>query len=539
MDVAFGKTRKLSLTPITLKSQVDDGERNFFAAAPSAEAQRASFLVNEVVRTTFGKTVSPVAPAATRAAIEADKVEAAAFKDDATGAVRVVYREVTVQFEPKTSAATRKKVLDRFGLQERSRSAFSPLKVIAVDPKRRYVAERVVELANQLTESDEVAFAFPNFVSEFYRDAVPTVQAAQWHLKTVAARAAWATSLGANTITVAVLDDGVDVDHPNLKRRIRGNPDPNEARDLCGRDFFVGENAPDHFNPRPKRFIAPFNKMRGNDIHGTPCAGVIAADGTNGGIRGVAPGCRILPVKVFHADDLATESRVADAIRYASMFADILSCSWSGPQSPDIEAALRDAAQGRGGKGCPIFVATGNFHPRVGRVSYPASSDHVIAIGASTDGEDIADYSQRGPEVAMVAPSNGGTHGITTTDVSEPNRGFNMGVAADGGVDGLFTNSFGGTSSATPLAAGIGALVLSVDPSLTRDQVKDILQRTAEKIGPAGSYDANGHSDTFGFGRVSADRAVADAKAGRSGVGRTVAHARPRPRSRKRPRRAA
>ncbi len=106
----------------------------------------------------------------------------------------------------------------------------------------------------------------------------------------------------------------------------------------------------------------------------------------------------------------------------------------------------------------------------------------------------------------MSAPSNGGVRGIFTTDVSTPDRGFNIGVAANGGKDGLHYNDFGGTSSATPLAAGVAALMLSVDPTLNRQALRDLLQSTADKIGDG--YDANGHSDEFGYGRVNAGKAV-------------------------------
>jgi subtilisin family serine protease len=247
--------------------------------------------------------------------------------------------------------------------------------------------------------------------------------------------------------------------------------------------------------------------MAGNDIHGTCCAGVIAAAGT-ANVLGIAPKARILPVKIFHADDLATESRVANAIRYASRFADILSCSWSGPASPDIEFALQEAGAGRGGKGCAIFCATGNEASAVGS---PAKSTFSIAVGASTDQENLADYSNRGPQVSVVAPSSGGNKGIFTTDVSTANRGFNIGSVAAGGLDGQNTNDFGGTSSATPLAAGIAALMLAANPKLSRDEIRAILEQTAAKIGAKNSYDAKGHSDDFGFGRVDAAKAVAEA----------------------------
>jgi subtilisin family serine protease len=255
----------------------------------------------------------------------------------------------------------------------------------------------------------------------------------------------------------------------------------------------------------------------------------VAASGEVDGVRGIAPEARILPVKIFHADALATESHVANAIRYASRFADVLSCSWSGPQSPDIESALQEAGGGRNGKGSPVFVATGNDFDT--RISYPARSPFAIAVGASTDKEVRASYSNTGTEVSIVAPSSGGKRGIFTTDVSNQNRGFNTGEAAAGGADGLHTNSFGGTSSATPLAAGIAALVYAVNPDLTRDQVRELLQETADKIGPASSYN-KGHSKEYGFGRVNAAKAVERALELASGAPARSAASKPRAKKR-------
>jgi subtilisin family serine protease len=307
-----------------------------------------------------------------------------------------------------------------------------------------------------------------------------------------------------------VLDDGVDVEHPNLKANIARRPDPGEPRDLFGRDFFIpDDDSPDHFNPRPKRFKHPYDRMAGNDIHGTPCAGVIAAAGTKRGPVGIAPKCRILPVKIFHADEFASDARVADAIRYAALRADVLSCSWSGAHSPDIELAIQDARTlGRNGKGAPVFCAAGNEDGDP--VGFPASDANAIAIGASTDQATLAGYSNVGEEIWVVAPSSGGIRGIFCTDVSFPNRGFNLGTAGAGGVDGLNTNGFGGTSSATPLAAGVAALMLSANARLDSEAVRELLKNTAEKIGSG--YDANGHSVKFGFGRVHAGRAVAAAR---------------------------
>jgi subtilisin family serine protease len=289
-----------------------------------------------------------------------------------------------------------------------------------------------------------------------------------------------------------------------------------EPRDLLGRDFFVPDDAADRFDPRPKRFRPPYAMMAGNDIHGTPCAGVAAGRGPKG--HGLAPRCKILPVKIFHADDLAADAQVADAIRYAALHADVVSCSWGGPQSPDVEFALRDAMEVRRpgrAKGTIVVCASGNgFQPN--RVGYPAADPNCIAVGASTDDDDIAAYSNGGKELWVVAPSNGGSRGIFATDVSYPGRGFNVGVAGAGGVDGLFTNDFGGTSSATPLVAGLCGLLLSVDPKLDLAAIRELLRRSAVKIGAPGSYGANGHSPRFGYGRIDAAAAVELATSGKA-----------------------
>ncbi|AGA27589.1 S8 family serine peptidase [Singulisphaera acidiphila] len=448
----------------------------------------------------------------------------AVFRETGTGLLRVVYKEVVVRFKAGTSDKVRDRILKKMGLAVRSQNPLVPDQVVAYDRAGKRAGAGIVEVANACGELEEIVFATPNFVSEFRRTVVPTIIDEQWHLENrakvagqkknedVKAAGAWAKTLGKAKVVVAVLDDGIDVEHPNLKANIRKNPDPAQPLDLCGRDFFIPDNTnPEHFNPRPKLFQFPFDEMTGNDIHGTPCAGVIAAVGKAGGALGIAPKCRILAVKIFHADNLASDARVADAIRYAALHADILSCSWSGPTSPDIELAIQDAGVlGRNGLGSAVFCAAGNdFGAAVG---FPASHPDAIAVGASTDQGMLAAYSNVGPELWVVAPSSGGIAGIFTTDVSLPGRGFNLGTVSAGGTDGRHTNRFGGTSSATPLAAGVAALVLSVKPGLTRQQLKDILAQTADRIGPDHNP-VTGHSDKFGFGHVNAAKAVAAALA--------------------------
>lgn len=425
------------------------------------------------------------------------------FREVNSGLLRTVYREVVLRFGAATDERTRRAILRRRGLEIRKVNRFVPDQVVVADRGRKRYGPDLLDLANDYAELEEIVFATPNFVSQYRREAAeaPTPPRVQWHLREVRARQAWKRTTGRPQIVVAVLDDGVDVDHPNLKSRIR-----KKGTDV-GRDFFLPDDHPDHLNPRPKEFRFPFNEMPGNDIHGTACAGVVAAAGN--GAYGVAFGCKILAVKIFHADDLAPDERVADAIRHAAVNADILSCSWSSPVSPDVELALQDAGRlGRRGRGAAIFCATGNGSHSP--VSFPANDPFTIAVGASTDEGKLAWYSNIGAEVDVVAPSNGGTLGIFTTDVSVPGRGFNIGAKASGGIDGLHTNEFGGTSSATPLAAGIAALALSLSPRLSREELRGLLRETAKKIGSG--YDASGHSRNFGFGRVDAESAAAAAQ---------------------------
>jgi subtilisin family serine protease len=446
---------------------------------------------------------------------------AVAFRERATGLVRTFKRELAIRFKAGTSDAVRKRILEKFGLAVRRPNPFVSEQLIAFDASRARAGELLLEVANECAGLDEVLFATPNFVSQYRRGRFAP-PAAQWHLdnrgkhagqrkgEDIGALGAWKLTRGSREIVVAVLDDGVDLEHPLLKSNVWRNP-KKSARDKLGRDFFLPDEDPDHFNPRPKKFRFPFDAMAGNDIHGTCCAGVVAATGK--AAYGIAPGSRVLAVKIFHADEFAADERVADAVRYAATRADVLSCSWSGGASADLQLALQDVKRlGRKGRGSAVFCATGNESEqgRPAPVGFPASDKNAIGVGACTDRAELASYSNVGREVDFVAPSSGGVLSIFTTDVSLAGRGFNVGRADKGGRDGLCTNDFGGTSSATPLAAGVAALVLSVDPKLSSDEVRGILRATADKIGDG--YDAKGVSSRFGYGRVNAARAVAEAK---------------------------
>jgi subtilisin family serine protease len=491
------------------------------AAMATARVMRAAQTFFEVPRR--GAVRAPIA-ARSKAATKAlgntlERKTITAYLDRETQLMRILYKEIVLRFKADVPQKRRNAILRESGLTLLARNPMIPEQMILSDTAMLHPGEALVRLAARLSLLDEVAFAAPNFVSQFRRNTPPTAAAPsskQWHLRLIGATKAWQATRGKRAITIAVLDDGIDVEHPELRGNILRRPDPDEPRDLCGRDFFLPDSDGDHFNPRPKRFRAPFEEMSGNDIHGTPCAGLAVGRGPRA--YGLAPNCRLLPVKVFHADDLASESQVADAIRYAAAFADVISCSWGGAKSPDIEFALQDARRfGRKGRGAVVVCAAGN-EART-RIDYPASDPNAIAVGASTDADAFADYSNRGPQVCVVAPSSGGDRGLFTTDVSIPARGFNSSGTGTG--TGMFVDDFGGTSAATPLVAGLCGLMLSLKPDMTVEDVRATLVASAKKIGAASAYKTNGHSNRFGYGRIDAAKAVALVKTSKAKAKKT------------------
>lgn len=519
MFVYNAQRKKVQLVPLETEFVTDRVSRRATVAVrrvqPEREPTNTSGLVARAARAFFEVGRAGSGKAAAAASSEPKGPPPVCFRESTTGLLHMVYRELVIRFRAGLPSTTRSALLKKYGFKVRRVNPYFKNQVIVYNPQRQYSGEKLLEIANDIADTDDVEFSAPNFVSQYRRYAVPAIRSEEWHLKNkgsggakknedVDAPAAWEVTTGKRSIVVAVVDDGVDIDHPNLKGNIWRNPTAS-AKDKFGRDFFLDDDHPDHFNPRPKIFQFPFDDVETNDIHGTPCAGVIAAVGHDGGSTGIAPECRILPVKIFHGINMVRDERVADALRYSATIADIVSCSWGVSEaSVDVQHALADLGSARNGRGVAIFCAAGNEeHEPVG---FPASDPNAIAITASTDKATLASYSNVGPEASMCAPSNGGVRAIFTTDVSIPGRGFNLGAKETGGKDGLHTNDFGGTSSATPLAAGVAALVLSVRSNLSRDALREVLQNTADKIGRG--YDANGHSDRFGFGRVNAGKAI-------------------------------
>lgn len=420
----------------------------------------------------------------------------------------VLYTEnFFVKFKPEVDEAGRNALLEKHGLVLKRELDYAANAVFAAAPEG--TGTEVFEIARRLLEDPMVELCHPELVRES-RSRGAFEQ--QWHLKKtrianrtvdahVNCESAWDLSQGAGT-TIAVIDDGVDIGHPELA---------SAGKIVAPRDVTRGVN-----DGRPGNL----------DNHGTACAGVACADGIHGA-SGVAPAARLMPIRL--ASVLGSQAE-ADAFFWAAQNgADVISCSWGpvdgrwwDPNDPthqqvvplpdSTRLAIDYAVQsGRGGKGCVITWAAGNGNESCDNDGY-ASYERVIAVAACNDSGKRSAYSDFGAAVWCAFPSNDGvpsmTRGIWTTD-RRGTPGYNPGQTSKGDAAGDYTNSFGGTSSACPGVAGVAALILSRNPGLRWDEVREILKESCTQIDiPNGAYDGNGHSAWYGHGRVDARRAV-------------------------------
>jgi subtilisin family serine protease len=415
--------------------------------------------------------------------------------------------DIYITFNAGVSEEEQAIVLDEFHLEliERRSTTFILTRVTPQSPNPLKAAAAIQQLSLVATAEPDLDMPL-----EEYAFAAPTdtLLPNQWHLenngfvvdanyslkKGADARvlSAWNRlgNTGSSQITVAVIDNGFDVNHPDLKTKIYKPWDltSNSSRLPQGNASFT---------------------------HGTPCASVAVAASNGSGIVGAAPGVRFMPIHGTSFAIRTTEEMFDYCIRNG---ADVISCSWGTTDSRFAlnsvkeQAIARAAREGRGGKGCVILFATGNDDFNF--VNFYAAHPDVIAVSASTSQDSHANYANRGREVSVCGPSNGDWPIIAARASWDEGINWETGnfkFWRDGRDRGINYKHFGGTSSSTPLVAGICALILSANPDLTARQVKDILQRTADKIGHPSEYDSNGHSLKYGYGRVNADRAVAEA----------------------------
>jgi thermitase len=276
----------------------------------------------------------------------------------------------------------------------------------------------------------------------------------QWDLPQISAPAAWSITTGSASVTVAVIDSGVDGTHPDLSAKM-----------------VPGWNVVD-------------NNSNTSDVtgHGTTVAGVVAPSTNNGiGVAGVCWGCAIMPIRLFDSGGFVAVSAVASGITWAADHgAKVANISYAVTGSSTVSSA----AQYFQGKGGVVVAASGDN----GAYTSTPDDPYIITVGATADSTNtIYSWSATGPSIDLVAP------GCVYTTL--PGNSYGSGC---------------GTSYSAPIVAGVAALMFSVNPALSPSEVTNILKQTATDLG------APGCDTTYGCGLVNALAAVTAAAGGGS-----------------------
>lgn len=360
--------------------------------------------------------------------------------------------------------------------------------------------------ANALWDSGQVDYAYPNWFRTRAKRAVPDdpLYPDQWHLSNtgqqggvsgadINVESVWDAYQGSQGEVIAIVDDGLEIDHADLSSNV-----------IAGRsyDYVDGDSDPT------------------DGDHGTSCAGVAAGRGFNGiGISGAAPSAGLVGHRLLGAE---TDANEADALSRNNSLIDIYSNSWGpddtgyvleGPGPLTEDAFENGVNSGRNGLGNIFVWAGGNGYDN-DNSNYDgyANLRYTIGVAASTNRGIRADYSEKGANILINAPSSGGTLDIVTTDRSGDD-GYNPDDDYDDYDDTDYTQTFGGTSSAAPLVAGVIALILEANPDLSWRDVHQILIQSARKNNPGDEdWTTNGAgysiNHKYGFGRIDAEAAL-------------------------------
>lgn len=280
-----------------------------------------------------------------------------------------------------------------------------------------------------------------------------TIRSQQWHLDVMKAEDAWKLSTGKG-VTVAVIDSGVNR-IPELEGQV-----------LPGTVFPVGD--------------APSGRDNDYDGHGTGISAMIAGTGkhpSGDGAFGLAPGSAILPIRVPDVNEAAKAPSMVAAIRYAAdSEAKVINISKAIGGNPEDDRDRAEAVKYALSKGKLIFAAAGNYGNSTNNLLYPAATPGVVGVGAVDANGEPTKESQHGPQVDMAAP------------------GMDI-VTACTGKSGLCKTR--GTSDSSALASASAALLWSVHPEWTNNQVLRVLLNTAGK-----PVDGSQRNDYVGYGIV-------------------------------------
>ncbi|SCK20854.1 type VII secretion-associated serine protease mycosin [Streptomyces sp. WMMB 322] len=277
--------------------------------------------------------------------------------------------------------------------------------------------------------------------------AADQVRDDQWALKSLDAKSIWKITRGKGE-TVAVIDDGVNPQHPDLKGSV-----------LKGKDFISGGST------------APEN----GDDHGTAMAAIIAGHGHGprgaNGVMGLAPEAKILPIRADGGSVTALKEPIKYAVDHGATVINISRGGTAGKASDEGEAiayALKNNV--------PVFASTGNSGEEV---EYPAAQPGAVAVGGVTEDGTLWENSNKGPQTLLTAPATR--------------------IVSAGGGSGFYRSGTG-TSDSTAYASAAAALVRAKFPNLTAGQIVNRLTKTAEM--PASEKDAKLPDERYGYGAI-------------------------------------
>lgn len=396
-----------------------------------------------------------------------EEIVSATYMLDYNGSSVAITDEFVVKLNDKTSYTQFEGLAKKYDCRIGKENEFVKNQYMLYVPK---VSElTAMQMANLFYETGLFEFSEPNLISFDVLNSFDPYFPLQWGLNNLTnpdididADLAWMYTKGGGSIFVAVLDDGIDESHPDFYWMPTGY-------DVTGSTGVPGGS-----------LGYPVLDM---DNHGTSVAGIIGAmqdnevGGSYEGISGVAPGCRIVSIRVIHGRT-TTGVHIADGIYWAAArSADVINISLGNiVPSSSCTNAINDALRnGRSdaNRGCVIVCSSGNDENNFTGlpVTYPANCHPDIIVVGSVDRNGAkSDFSNFGPQLDVVAPGRG----IYTTD--------RRGIAGYG--TGNYYSNFSGTSAATPFVSGIAALLLSIDPSLSPQNVARLIEGTAQKVRP-------------------------------------------------------
>ena len=390
------------------------------------------------------------------------------------GATLVVNNQLIVCFDDKS---TQKMIENNYGLTH-IKALTNSMHLYQVKDKTK-----TLSIANKIYEEKGVKFSHPDFKTTKKTRAITRDPHADllWHLDDnvfnnhadINILPAWRHTKGAG-VKVAVYDEGIDIDHIDLKENIYAYANFNDA----------GTNLPGSSDDK--------------SWHGTAVAGILAAQENNKGGVGVAPQASLYAIRY---SDKSISKDIQAYKWFMNEGVSVINNSWGTYLQLDAYEEIFEelATKGRNGKGIIIVFASGNTKQNLDEVGIhdESESKFVISVTASTQDNLIAKYSNFGSSIDFTAPGGSVENGLFTTDASGT-KGYN---------NSDYNYNFVGTSGAAPIVSGTVALMLSANPKLTRNSIIEILKDTAQKLGNY-PYDEKGRNNHWGYGKIDAGRAV-------------------------------